>query len=232
MKKIKFLISLSIVLLSSVPVLAAGEIADPMEGWHKLWHELMIDITVIGVIFALITIYLLIRYRRREPHEEGRGVRLSKLSAFGWVFVPAFIFLADDIFLAAKNFELWQNMRTVPEGAYEVNAAGYMWGFEITYPEGFSTTNELRVPAGKPVKVNLRSKDVVHSFFIPDFRVKWDMVPGMETYIWFYPKTPGEHVMTCAEYCGTLHSGMFGKVIIMPEDEFGKWLNENKGGRS
>lgn len=213
-----------------VPALAwaeGGAVPDIRAAWDHLWRELMIDITVIGVIFAVITLYLLIRYRRRSSEEEGKGKNLTPLASFGWVFIPAFIFLADDIYLAAKNFELWNQMRTVPKDAYEVKVEGFMWGFDITYPEGATATNELRVPAGKPVKVSLSSRDVVHSFFIPDYRVKWDMVPGLGTYIWFHPKETGEHVMTCAEYCGVMHSGMHGKVIVMPEAEFQKWLREN-----
>lgn len=206
----------------------AGAVPDFTAGWKHLWKELMIDITVIGVLFALVTIYLLIANRRRSPDEVGKGKKLTPLAAFGWVFIPAFIFMADDIFLAAKNFELWQVYRTVPKGAYEIEVEGYMWGFDVKYPDGITSYNEMRVPAGTPVKVNLKSRDVVHSFFIPDFKVKWDMVPGMDTYLWFYPKETGEHVMTCAEYCGMLHSSMFGKVIVLPPDEFNKWVSENK----
>lgn len=204
-----------------------GAVPDITEGWHHLWQELLLDITIIGIIFAAVTLYLLIRYRRRKEGEEGKASRLSPLASLGWVLIPAFIFLADDVFLAAKNFELWNKMREVPEGAYEVKVEAYMWGWDITYPGGATATNEIRVPEGTPIKVSLTSRDVVHSFFIPDFKVKWDTVPGMETYLWFYPKTAGEHVMTCAEFCGVLHSSMHGKVIVMPEAEFEKWIEEN-----
>jgi len=221
-------LSAVLVLVGALPALAEGAAApDLAAGWDELWHELMIDIWVIGIIFALITLYLLVKYRRRRHDEEGKAPRLSKLASFGWVFVPAFLFMADDIFLAAKNFELWNKMREVPEGAYEVKVEGFMWGFDITHPGGATATNELRVPEGTPVKASLSSRDVVHSFFLPDYRVKWDMVPGMGTYLWFNSGSPGEHVMTCAEYCGTLHSGMFGKVIVMPRAEFDKWVEEN-----
>lgn len=202
-------------------------VPDLRAGWDELWHELMVDIWVIGILFAVITLYLLIRYRRKRHDEEGQGPKLSKLASFGWVFVPAFLFLADDIFLAAKNFELWNKMREVPAGAYEIKVEGFMWGFDITHPGGATATNELRVPEGTPVKASLTSRDVVHSFFLPDYRVKWDMMPGMNTYLWFNSGAPGEHVMTCAEYCGTMHSGMYGKVIVMPRADFDKWVKEN-----
>jgi len=228
--KIQKRLMLAALLFAPVAALAeggSGVVPDITAGWNHLWKELMIDITVIGVIFALITIYLLIKYRRRRSDEEGKGVKLTQLASVGWVFIPAFIFMADDIFLAAKNFELWNKMREVPEGAYEVKVEGYMWGWDITYPEGATATNELRVPVGKAIKVNITSRDVLHSFFIPDYRVKWDAVPGMNTYLWFSANEAGEHVMTCAEYCGTMHSGMYGKVIVMPEAEFQEWLKAN-----
>jgi len=219
--KIQKRLTLAALLFAPVAALAeggSGVVPDITAGWNHLWKELMIDITVIGVIFALITIYLLIKYRRRRSDEEGKGVKLTQLASVGWVFIPAFIFMADDIFLAAKNFELWNKMREVPEGAYEVKVEGYMWGWDITYPEGATATNELRVPVGKAIKVNISSRDVLHSFFIPDYR---------NTYLWFSANEAGEHVMTCAEYCGTMHSGMYGKVIVMPEAEFQEWLKAN-----
>jgi len=74
----------------------------------------------------------------------------------------------------------------------------------------------------------MTSRDVVHSFFLPDFKVKEDLMPGRVTYLWFYPKEPGEHLITCAEYCGVIHSSMMGTVIAMPQDEFNKWIEAEK----
>src|SRR3989304_8814802 len=128
--KIQKRLTLAALLFAPVAALAeggSGGVPDITEGWNHLWRELMIDITVIGVIFALITVYLLIKYRRRRSDEEGKGVKLTQLASAGWVFIPAFIFMADDIFLAAKNFELWNKMREGPRGAYEVKVEGFMW---------------------------------------------------------------------------------------------------------
>lgn len=206
----------------------AETIPDLRAGWDELWHELMIDIVGIGIVFLLVIIYLLIRYRRRRPGEEGRGPKLSPLAAFGWVAIPAFIFMADDIYLAAKNFSLWNQYRNVPANAMLIDVEGFMWGWDFKYPEGITTTNELRVPVGKPVKLNLTSRDVVHSFFIPDFRQKWDAVKGRQNYLWFSAKTVGEHVITCTEFCGVLHHNMYGKIIAMPENEYNDWIEANK----
>lgn len=207
---------------------APGEIADVPGGWTHLFNEMLIDITVIGIIFALITIYLLIKYRRRYQGQNGKPAKLSTAAAIAWALIPVFVFMADDMYLAAEGWSLWNDIRRVPENAYEIKVEGAMWSWHFIYPDGVETYNELRVPAGTPVVVRMTSKDVVHSFFIPDFKVKEDLMPGRVTYIWFYPKEAGEHLITCAEYCGVMHSGMKGTIIAMPKDEFDKWYETEK----
>lgn len=220
--------TLFVLFLQFSTVVYAEVISDPAEGWEELWSEMLIDITAIGVVFALIAAFLLFTYRRQRPGESGKGTALSPLAAFGWVVIPLFVFMADDIYLAAENFEHWAVIRNVPKNALVVEVEGYMWAWDFKYPEGIKTTNELRVPAGKPIHLKLTSRDVIHSLFLPDFRTKWDAVPGRENYLWFHPKKPGEHVLTCTEFCGMLHSSMSGKVIVMPEAEFNKWVEEKK----
>ena len=205
-----------------------GEIPDIPGGWTHLFNEMLVDITVIGVIFAAVTIYFLIRYRRRHSGQEGNPPKLSVAAAVGWALIPAFIFMADDLYLAAEGWTLYNDYRTVPENAYEIKLEGAMWSWNFKYPEGVETINELRVPAGTPILVRMTSRDVVHSFFLPDFKVKEDLMPGRVTYLWFYPKEPGEHLITCAEYCGVIHSSMMGTVIAMPQDEFNKWIEAEK----
>lgn len=206
------------------------ELNDPAAGWDHLWKEVMLDIFVIGVIFALITVYFMIRYRRRSPGQEGKPFKLSVPAAIGWAVIPAFIFIAVDLFLAAKGWTLWNDYRQVPENHLEIKLESAMWTWDYTYPNGIKTYNELRVPAGKPVLLRMTSRDTLHSHWIPDFRVKEDSMPGRVTYMWFYPKKPGEHLVTCAEYCGLLHSRMYGKVIVMPETEFNQWY-EHQGAK-
>jgi len=214
----------ALLLTAPAATFAGGEgVPDPAAGWDRLWDEVLVDITLIGVAFAAVTAWFMWRFRRRRPDEEGRPPRLSTGAAVGWAVVPAFVFMADDFFLAARGWELWQQYRTVPEGALEVRLESAMWSWTYTYPNGAVTVNELRVPAGRPVLLRMTSRDVVHSHFIPDFRVKEDSMPGRITYLWFYPKRPGEHVVACAEYCGLLHSRMAGKVIVMEPEAFAAW---------
>jgi len=207
---------------------AQGQIPDVPGGWDHLFGVMLIDITIIGILFTVITVYLLIRYRRREQGQEGNPPRLTIAAAIGWAIIPSFIFMADDFYLAAEGWTLFNEYRRVPENAYEVKVEGSMWSWRFIYPEGVETFSELRVPAGTPVVVRMTSKDVVHSFFIPDFKVKEDMMPGRMTYLWFYPKAPGEHLITCAEYCGLMHSGMKGMIKVVSQDEFKNWIETEK----
>jgi cytochrome c oxidase subunit 2 len=214
-------------LLAVPPALLARDgdraLADPAASFNHLWRDMLIDITVIGVVFSAVAVYFVWRYRRRRPDEEGRPVTLSTLSAVGWAVIPAFAFMADDFYLAAKAWNLLDDYRTIPEDRLEVKLDSAMWSWTYTYPNGVSAVNELRVPAGKPVVLRMTSKDVIHSHYIPDFRVKEDSMPGRITYLKFFPQKPGEHVATCAEYCGLMHSNMYAKVIVLPSAEFQAW---------
>jgi cytochrome c oxidase subunit 2 len=202
-------------------------IKSPTEGWNHLWNEVLVDITVIGVIFALIMAWFLIRYRRRPGDgATGRAPKLSPAAAVAWVVVPVFVFLSDDLFVAANGWALWNNYRDVPANRLEIQLESGMYSWDYTYPNGVRAQNVLRVPAGKPVMLRMTSRDTLHSHWIPDFRVKEDSMPGRVTYLWFYPEKPGTHVVTCAAYCGVMHSYMAGRLIVMPEAEFNAWLEK------
>ena len=205
---------------------APGRINDPAAGWDHLWHEVIVDITIIGVLFALVMAWFLWRYRARKPGEVGTQSKLSPAAVIGWAVIPTFIFMADDFYLAANGWKLWNDYRDVPADRMEVKLESGMYSWDYTYANGVRTQNVLRVPAGKPVMLRMTSRDTLHSHFIPDFRVKEDSMPGRVTYLWFYPKAPGEHVVSCAEYCGVMHSYMAGKIIVMPEGEFKTWLDQ------
>lgn len=205
---------------------AAAEIKDPARAWDALWHEYLVDVGVIFVVFAGLGAWFMWRYRRRSPEAEGSGPRLSRMAAVGWVVIPVFAFMADDFYLAAKTWAVWNIYRDVPADRLEVKLDAAMWRWDFTYPNGVQATNDLRVPAGKPIMLRMTATDVVHSFYLPDFRVKEDSMPGRVTYLWFYPRQAGEYVSTCAEFCGMMHSKMTGKVIVMPPEQFKAWYDE------
>lgn len=199
------------------------KLQNPAHGWDKLWDIVILDITIIGVVFALVTAYFMFRYRRRSPDEVGSQPKLSPAAVAGWALIPTFVFMADDFYLAARGWQLWNNYRDVPADRMEVKMESGMYSWDYTYPNGVTAQNELRVPAGKAVVLRMTSRDTIHSHFIPDFRVKEDSMPGRVTYLWFYPEKPGEHIVTCTEYCGIMHSYMVGKIVVVPPEQFAQW---------
>jgi cytochrome c oxidase subunit 2 len=197
------------------------------EGWNILWHHVLLDLVILGGIFAAITVWFLLAYGRKSPDQEGNGPSLSVGESLAWGMIPAFLFMADDFYLAAQGWKLWNDQRTVPEDAIEVSGLAGMYFWEFTYENGTVGDQEIVAPVGQPIVIRSTSEDVVHSLFVPDFRIKEDVMPGRVTFIWFAGEEPGDHVFTCAEYCGMGHSNMYGKVRILPQAEFDQWLEEN-----
>jgi cytochrome c oxidase subunit 2 len=112
-----------------------------------------------------------------------------------------------------------------PAGALEIQVVGKQWMWKFQHPDGQREINELHVPVGRPVKLTMASEDVIHSFFVPAFRVKMDVVPGRTTTTWFEATKPGVYHLFCAEYCGTKHSGMIGRVVVLEPVQYQQWLS-------
>ena len=225
------LISASTAFAEGYPVAAGAgappAVRDPAAGWDHLWREVIIDITIIGVVFALITAWLLWRYRHRPGNETGHAPKLSAAAAVAWVVIPTFVFLADDLYIAANGWHLWNVYREVPADRLEISLETGMYSFDYTYPNGLRTQNELKVPAGKPVLLRMTSRDTLHNHFIPDFRVKEDSMPGRITYLWFLPKEAGkQHVVSCAAYCGVMHSYMASKIVVLSPEDYKAWYDK------
>jgi cytochrome c oxidase subunit II len=119
---------------------------------------------------------------------------------------------------------IYGSLSLPPEDALEVHVVGKQWMWKFQHLEGRQEIDELHVPTGRPVRLQMTSEDVIHSFFVPAFRTKMDAVPGRYTTVWFEATKPGEYPLYCAEYCGTLHSGMIGRVVAMEPTEFQAWL--------
>ena len=217
-------------LILTVPAWAAGgdkaapATPDPARDWDHLWNEVILDITIIGILFAIVTAWFIWQARRRPGNEVGASVPLSPASAVGWVVIPIFVFLSIDLYTAANGWVLWNTFRDVPANRMEVKLEAGMYSWDYTYPNGVRTQNELVVPAGTPVVLRMTSRDTLHSHYIPDFRVKEDSMPGRITYLWFNPTKPGEHIVTCAEYCGVMHGYMAGRIIVKAPEEYAAWM--------
>jgi cytochrome c oxidase subunit 2 len=174
------------------------------------------------LIFGLI-FYFAVKYRRRPDHvpeqvdeHSGQGYMLE----LAWTVVPFMITLA----MFTWGASLYIANSRVPDQAMEISVVGKQWMWKIQHPSGRSEINELHVPVGQAVKLTMASQDVIHSFYIPAFRVKQDVVPGRYSTMWFQPTQAGEYHLFCAEYCGTYHSGMIGRVVVMQPEDFQKWL--------
>lgn len=202
---------------------ANGHIRNPTEAWNHTWDEVLWDLWIIGGIFAVVAIYLLIRYRARSPGAVGTALPLNLDKALAWSLVPAALFMADDFLLAAKGWSLWNIQRQVPAGAMEVKVTGNQWFFEYDYGDGI-TDSELVVPVGQPVVLRMTSNDVIHSFGLTEYRLKEDIMPGRITHLWFYPDKPLETSVVCVEFCGDAHSQMNNLVKAMPKAEYDTWL--------
>jgi cytochrome c oxidase subunit II len=175
-------------------------------------------IILLGITAAII--YFSIRYKRKSEDDVTPVIKHNTALEVTWTVVPLILILI----VFAWGFRGYMDMRTPPPNAYEVYVTANSFFWQFTHPNGVQTTNELHVPSGRPVKLIMQSRDVIHSFFVPDYRIKQDVLPGRYTTAWFQTKHSGESVVFCTEYCGTGHSAMSAKVIAMEVDDFNEWL--------
>lgn len=173
-------------------------------------------ILLLGI--TAVTIYFVIRYRRSTNPEPTSDVSHSIWLEAIWTILPTIIVLT----MFWYGWVNYVGLREVPDGALEVKATARMWSWQFEYPDGRRDT-KLTVPVGTPVKVTLNSVDVLHSFFAPAFRIKRDMVPGMETYVWFTATEAGTYDIFCTEYCGLGHSDMITTIEALNEEEYANW---------
>jgi len=177
----------------------------------------------LGVVAAIL--FFSIRYRRRPGNEVGANIEGSTPLEILWTVIPFVILMG----IFAWGASLYFKLSRPPENAMEVFVVGRQWMWKIQHMEGRREINTLHVPLGRPVKLTMTSEDVIHSFFVPAFRVKADVVPGRYTTLWFQPTQTGEFHLFCAQYCGTEHSRMGGSVIVMQPTEYEAWLAGPEG---
>jgi cytochrome c oxidase subunit 2 len=166
-----------------------------------------------------------VRYRRRKGQEEelDRGPSKNVLLEAAWIIIPSLIVLVIFVW----GFQGYMRMHVVPANAMEVKVTGQKWFWSFQYPEGATSTNELVVPVDTPVRLLMSSQDVIHSFYVPAFRMKKDVLPNRYQVAWFEAEREGVYDLFCAEYCGTSHSEMVGKVRVLSYPEYQAWLEEN-----
>ena len=164
-------------------------------------------------------IYFAVKYKRKSANDKTPYITHDTRLEILWSVIPLVIFL----FVFAWGWVVYHDMRTMPKNGLEIHVTGKQWAWTATYKNGVNST-EVVVPVNKDVKLILTSEDVIHSFYIPTFRLKQDAVPGRYTALWFRAEKLGEFQVFCAEFCGTSHSGMMTKVRVVSQEDFDKWL--------
>ena len=192
---------------------------------HLYWGLLCISALVVLVVFGTMAVFLF-KYRRGKPAPRSHLALPELKIELTWTIVPTLIFLG----FFAWGAELYWNIERPPSNAMEIHAIGKQWMWKIEHPEGNREIDELHVPLGRVVKITLASQDVIHSFFLPDFRIKQDVVPGRYTTLWFKANRIGHFHLFCSEYCGTHHSAMKGTVFVMSDTDFQQWLAKGEPG--
>jgi len=178
-----------------------------------------------SLLIAGVLVITAIRFRRRHEDEVGVQIHGSLALELLWTVIPFFITMVMFGWGAKVFFDAYRP----PKGAMEIYIVGKQWMWKAQHMDGQREINELHVPVGRAVKLTMGSEDVLHSFYIPAFRVKADVIPGRYNVLWFTPTKPGRYHLFCAEYCGTRHSGMIGWVEVMEQNDFQAWLS---GGRA
>jgi cytochrome c oxidase subunit 2 len=173
----------------------------------------------VGIVGALL--YFVVRYRRRPGVAAERTLHHSTWLEIAWSVIP-FLLL---IVIFVVGFTTFVTMASEPENPYEIRVIGKMWVWSFQYPNGY-IDDVLHVPVDQPVKLIMSSDDVIHSVFIPAFRVKRDVIPGRYTSLWFEATEAGTFDLFCTEYCGTKHSDMITSVVVHPSGEFQTWLDK------
>lgn len=207
-----------------------------IDGVFYLIHYI---VTFWFVLTAGAVLWCAVRFRRR-PGRRAQYIPGNSLRQLSWVLVPAAVILMLDLGIDAAGARVWDTVkRHIPEGDLKLAITAKQFEWLVTYPgpdgrlgtgDDYVVNSELHVPAGKDIRIRLESQDVLHSFFLPNVRLKQDVVPGRAIDVWFNVTRPGRYELACAELCGFGHYAMRGEFIVhMPED-FARWATARQAG--
>ena len=185
----------------------------------------VVSVVVVGGITLTIIVFAVRWHEGSEATRDEGSPKRNRVVEFVWIGIPLLGFLLIFVWAAI----LYQQLRTPPADALTVDVMAKQWMWKIQHPGGQREINELHVPAGRPIELVMTSQDVIHSFFVPAFRIKQDVLPERYTSLWFTPTRPGRYQLFCTEFCGTSHSQMRGTVIVMSPSDYSDWLAANPG---
>src|SRR6266478_3552395 len=203
------------------------EQASTIAGQTDALYFFLIAVSVFfSLLIAGLVIYFAVKYRRRSdvgsaPEPATGGATLEIV----WSVVPRGISMV--IFFWGAN--IFYKINRPPDDALEVYVVAKQWMWKLQHMEGQREINELHIPLGRSVRLKMTSEDVIHSFYVPAFRVKQDVLPGRYTNTWFHPTKVGKYHLFCSQYCGTKHSAMIGWVYVMDPPEYQAWLSGGAG---
>jgi cytochrome c oxidase subunit 2 len=197
--------------------------ASSVSGEVNLFFICMIVLCgAVAIAIAIFLIYSAVRYHRRRENEMGDQTRNNIPAEVMWIATPFLLFMGMFMWGAKMYFDI----ERPPDNAIPMYVVAKQWMWKLQHPEGQREINELHIPVGRPVKLTMTSQDVIHSFFVPAFRTKQDVLPGRYTTTWFEATKPGKYHLFCAEYCGTKHSGMIGYIYAMSPADYQTWLTQ------
>jgi cytochrome c oxidase subunit 2 len=185
-------------------------------------HAFVIIVSICVFFLLLITVLMVvfvIKYSRKK-NKKPKNIHGNVPLELTWTLIPTLIV----IYMFWLGWTGYQTMSSPPKDAMVIHIDAQMWKWTFHYDNG-ATSDTLYVPLNKPIRVDLHSKDVDHSFFVPAFRVKKDVIPTRHNFTWFKPEKIGEYQIECAQYCGLGHSQMLAKLVVLSQDKFAKWLN-------
>jgi cytochrome c oxidase subunit II len=185
-------------------------------------HYFVISVTMIGAALTGIVALIFVARYRRKKEELTPPVVVAPWIEYTWI--GGLLFLFGLWWLI--GYQLFIRMQTPPPNSMHVYVTGKQWMWKFAYPNGQRAINVLTVPVNRPVRLTLSSRDVIHSFSIPAFRIKQDVVPGTQTTAWFEANRTGSFQILCAEYCGVSHSNMLARVDVLSLEEYEKWLDD------
>jgi cytochrome c oxidase subunit 2 len=177
------------------------------------------------LLISVCVVFFAAKFRHR-PGVQAEPIEGSTPLELTWSIIPMGVFLVIFFWGAVVFFQ----ERTPPRDATEVYVVAKQWMWKLEHAEGQREINELHVPVGRDVKMIMTSQDAIHSFYVPAFRIKQDVLPGRYTVAWFRATKPGTYHLFCAEYCGTQHSGMIGSVVVMEPAQYEVWMSGGSTG--